>query len=324
MKQLSAFSATAKPISFYLSSEVLLSQRTHQLKIISYEGSSYKTDFWEGQGREFEDMTERMALRRLLPPTGGTIVEIGAGFGRLADLYSGYEQIILLDYSLSLLSEAQRAFGENPKYKFIAANVYNLPLAANLADAVVMIRVAHHLESIDTALVAIHRVLRGGKVFVMEFANKRNAKSIARFLLRKQDWSPFDVAPYEFVPLNFDFHPAWMRRALERSGFRTERELAISNFRLPALKKRVSPAVLSKIDNAIAGPGARLKLSPSILTKNVSTKPAAPAGGFLVCPKCGEDELDQTPGAIVCPACGTHWPVVGGIFDFRYPRPEGL
>ena len=299
-----------------------MSQRTRQLNVISYEGSSYKTDFWEGQGREFEDKTERKALRRLLPESGGTIIEVGAGFGRLADLYKNHEHIILLDYSLSLLSEARRTFGENSKYEFIAANVYNLPLADNLADTIVMIRVAHHLEDINAALAEIHRVLQGGKTFIMEFANKRNAKSITRFLLRKQRWSPFDPEPYEFVPLNFDFHPDWMREALERAGFRTEEELAISNFRLPILKKHISPDALANIDNAIAGPGALLKLSPSILTKNTSTKTPSPAEGDYICPKCRGHKLQHTPQAIICPDCNAHWPIIDGIIDFRYPRPK--
>ncbi|NJO83820.1 MAG: hypothetical protein HC828_14170 [Blastochloris sp.] len=53
-------------------------------KICDYEGSNYRTEFWEGRGREYEDQVERIALRRLLPPEGGRrLLEIGAGFGRL-------------------------------------------------------------------------------------------------------------------------------------------------------------------------------------------------------------------------------------------------
>ncbi len=299
-----------------------MTQQTHQPKIISYEGSSYKTDFWEGQGREFEDMTERRALQRLLPPSGGTIIEIGAGFGRLADMYSHYEQVILLDYSLSLLSEAKKVFGGNPKYKFIAANVYNLPFADNLADVVVMIRVAHHLESVKLALAEIQRVLQGGQTFILEFANKRNAKAIARYLLKKQAWSPFEKAPYEFVPLNYDFHPKWMKQTIRGAGFRTEEELAISNFRLSAIKRRVSPQTLAKIDNAIAGPGAALKLSPSVITKNIAIKQRSPSEGFFQCPKCGARELQHTEATIICPNCSSQWPIIDGIYDFRHPRPK--
>ena len=299
-----------------------MSQRTRQLKIISYEGSSYKTDFWEGQGREFEDLTERNALRRLLPPSGGTIMEIGAGFGRLADLYGGYDRVILLDYSLSLLSEAKKTFGKNPKYQFVAANVYHLPLVDDLIDTVVMIRVAHHLESVPAALSEVYRVLQGECAFILEFANKRNVKAITRYFLKKQSWSPFNREPYEFVPLNFDFHPRWMEQVIQHAGFRVEDELAISNFRLRAIKSRFSPQRLAKIDNMIAGPGAVLKLSPSVLTKNISKKQRVSTEGFFRCPKCGGAALDDVRTAVVCQACGAHWPVIGGIIDFRYPRPE--
>jgi len=299
-----------------------LSQKTRQLKIIDYEGSSYRTDFWEGQGREFEDLTERKALRRLLPKSGKTLIEVGAGFGRLADLYQHFEQVILLDYSISLLSEAQNRFGKDPRFRFVTASVYNLPFVDDLADAVVMIRVAHHLESIELAFSEIFRILQGGKTFILEFANKRNVKSIARYLLRRQDWSPFTQEPYEFVPLNFDFHPEWMQQAIQQAGFYIEEELAISNFRLQAIKKRISPSVLAQIDNAIAGPGASLKLSPSILTKNISTKQPASGEGLFQCPRCGSTDLLSTPDAIICSQCHERWLIIDGIFDFRYPRPE--
>ena len=39
--------------------------------ICDYEGTSYRARFWEGQGREYEDLAERIALKRLLPPRVG-------------------------------------------------------------------------------------------------------------------------------------------------------------------------------------------------------------------------------------------------------------
>ena len=38
--------------------------------ICDYEGSNYRTEFWEGKGRNYEDQVERIALRRLLPKHG--------------------------------------------------------------------------------------------------------------------------------------------------------------------------------------------------------------------------------------------------------------
>ena len=79
--------------------------------ICDYEGSAYRTEFW-GQGREYEDAVEREALRHLLPPAGRRLVEIGIGYGRLADLYGGYDEVIFFDYALSQLRQAQELWGE--------------------------------------------------------------------------------------------------------------------------------------------------------------------------------------------------------------------
>ena len=53
--------------------------------ILDYDGTgkaSYRADFWEGQGREYEDRVERAALERLLKPSSGErLLELGAGFG---------------------------------------------------------------------------------------------------------------------------------------------------------------------------------------------------------------------------------------------------
>ena len=83
-----------------------------QRRICDYEDSSYRTDFWEGQGREYEDLAERIALGHLMPPPGGRLIDIGGGFGRLSEFYKGYEQVIVLDYSRSLLRQAQAHLGK--------------------------------------------------------------------------------------------------------------------------------------------------------------------------------------------------------------------
>ena len=48
-------------------------------KICDYEGSKYRTDFWENQNREYEDRVERIAMRALLPARGNRLIEIGPG-----------------------------------------------------------------------------------------------------------------------------------------------------------------------------------------------------------------------------------------------------
>jgi hypothetical protein len=45
------------------------------------------------------------------------------------------------------------------------------------------------------------RVVAPGGVLVLEYANKRNLKSIARRLLGRQSWSPFEPGAVEYKPL---------------------------------------------------------------------------------------------------------------------------
>jgi SAM-dependent methyltransferase len=289
--------------------------------ICDYEGTSYRARFWEGQGREYEDLAERIALRRLLPPGGRRLLEIGAGFGRLAALYGGYDRVILLDYAISGLREAQQRLGRTGRFIYVAANLYHLPVAPRSCDTVVTVRVLHHVADVPAALQEIAGVLRRGGVYLLEYANKRNAKSVARYLLRRQAWSPFGTEPYEFAALNYDFHPAWMADQLGRAGFQVEGGLAVSHFRHPVFKRLASPETLAAADAAFQRVGAAWKLAPSIFLRG---RLAGPADGesetLFRCPACGGLALEQEPEALRCPVCASEWPVVDGLYDFRWPR----
>lgn len=292
--------------------------------VMDYEGSDYRERFWGRQNRAYEDLAERIALRKLLPPAGRRLVEIGAGFGRLADLYQGYDQIILLDYSRSLLREAQARLGDDPRFLYVAANVYQLPLVDAAVDTAVMVRVMHHLVDVPAALAQIRRVIAPDGCFVVEYASKRHLKAIARYLLRRQSWSPFDPAPYEFVPLNFDFHPDWMTRRLREAGLVIERELAVSHFRLPLLKRLVPAPWLAAADGRLQGVGALWKLTPSVFVRcHVSGRPPATLPTKLFqCPQCGGLLIRQGRG-LGCGLCQAVWRAEDGFYDFKEPLVSG-
>ena len=295
-----------------------MTKKLNQPQIIDYEGSPYRTDFWEGQGREYEDLAERSAIKKLLPSSGDIIMEAGAGFGRLAQLYNGYNKVLLVDYSLSLLQEAQQLWGDDERFTFVAASVYNLPFVDGLLDSLVMIRVMHHLQQPGAALSELSRLLSGDGDFILEYANKRNLKAIARYGLRRQDWSPFDLQPYEFVHLNYDFHPAWMSNIIQQSGLTIKRELAISSFRINKIKRVIPAQTLARIDTMVASPGAALKLSPSILVHCKKTGSHPKPDNLFQCPACQCTTLEEDHQVISCRGCGRNWPVVDGIYDFRY------
>ena len=288
--------------------------------ICDYEGSGYEQDFWEGQGRAYEDRVERIALRKLLPGSGRRALEIGAGFGRLTDELAGFDQVVLLDYSRSLLARARQRLGDG-RFTYVAADVYRLPFVPGSFDAATMIRVIHHLENVPTALRHIRQALAPNAAFVLEYANKRHLKAILRHLVGRQDWDPHSLEPVEFVRLNFDFHPQYMEAALGEAGFRVARRLPVSYFRLGALKRLVPIGLLAALDGWLQG-WAPL-YSPSVFTLNLATgvgpdhvdQPLR-----LRCPVCGGD-LHEMDGALACATagCGRRWGVREGIHDFKEP-----
>jgi SAM-dependent methyltransferase len=301
--------------------------------ICDYEGTSYRARFWEGQGRDYEDLAERAAIRRLLPPTGDRLIDLGAGFGRLASLYEGYRQVILLDYAKSGLREAQNRLGRDGRYTYVVGDIYHLPVRPATCDAALTVRVLHHLADMPTALNGIASLVKPGGTYLLEYANKRNLKAIVRYALRRQEWSPFALPPVEFAPLNFDFHPAWMARQLATAGFRIKSGLAVSHFRHPLFKKAISPARLAKLDAALQRVGAAWKLTPSVflLTTRSPQQVVQPENRIISnphplfrCPTCQGDLAVGEGGALLdCCRCTAQWAVDDGIYDFRTPVRAG-
>ncbi len=263
--------------------------------VIDYEGSGYRQDFWEGQGREYEDAVERIALRRLLPARGDRIAEIGAGFGRLADLYLGYNQIVLFDYSRTMLADAVRNWGHDQRFVFVAGDLYQMPLADSVLDALVMVRVMHHLADVPAALAQLQPLLHQRSAAVLEYANKRNLKAILRWSIGRQRWSPFEPTPLEFVDLNFDFHPRWMSARLGEAGLQVDARYGASHFRLQALKRRLPAAALARLDSYLFRVGGKFPLAPSVFVR--ASTPGAP----------GRPQFDTTPAQLFrCPACAAY------------------
>ena len=291
---------------------------TKQPRIIDYGESTYRDDFWV-KGREYEDLAERIALRKLLPPRGGRILEIGAGFGRLVPLYQGYDEIVLLDYSEALLQDARKVWGDG-KIRYAAANWYELPFADGAFDAVVSVRVLHHAEDLPALMREIARVLAPGGVYVLEFANKRNVKAIARYLLRRQTWSPFALEPVEFYPLHWDFHPRWMKDLLRGLGLAVEKELTVSHFRAQLLKRLMTARALAWADASLQWTGRFFQLTPSVFLKaRAAGAPTSNADRPLYrCPHCGGSPSPVAEG-LSC-SCGRLYPVQDGVILFKSPK----
>ena len=295
----------------------------NETPVCDYEGSDYRARFWQGQGRDYEDRVERVALRRLMPPTGDTLLDVGAGFGRLADEYDGYRRVVLFDYSRSLLREAQAHWGDDPRFLFVAGNWYALPFVDRLFATLVQVRTLHHAADAPALFRELSRVARPDAEYVLEFASKRNLKAMLRYAAGRQAWSPYDPEPIEFVPLNFDFHPDWIRARLSEAGFAPGRTLTASHFRFAPLKRVAPTGLLVALDSALQRTGGRLQLTPSVFVHSRRTRPGpvAPPEAFFACPTCRTPLGEPAGGALACanPACGRHWRVEDGLYDFKEP-----
>ncbi len=298
-----------------------------QPEICSYESSPWRTDFW--RGRDYEDRAERIALAKLLPPSRGRrrLVEIGAGFGRLAEFYAGYEHVILLDYARSMLQQAREQIASRPsplapRFTFVAADLYNLPLADSALDTAVTVRVLHHVADIPRAFAEIARVVRPQGTYVLEYANKRHLKAIIRHTLTLHSNStsnPFTLTPYEFVKLNFDFHPRYIDANLHAANLIPQAQRGVSIFRVALLKRVVPAGILAALDGLLQSPISKLYLSPSIFIRAQSAKTGAPAlnAALWRCVACGATDIAETCEALTCRACTRVYPMVDGIVDFR-------
>ncbi len=295
--------------------------------ICDYEGSNYQAAFW-GQGeREYEDRVEAIALKRLLPKEGRLLLEVGAGAGRNTLRYSGFERIVLLDYSRTQLEQAQKRLGTSARYVYVAADVYRLPFIEGLFDAATMIRTLHHMADPPAALGQVRNALAANAAFILEYANKLNLKAILRYWFGRQKWSPFSGEPVEFAELNFDFHPRSVRRWLEDLGFGIEKTLAVSHFHAGFIKRALPVSVLVFLDALLQWTGAAWQFTPSVFLearlisagRDAFEIPANPAE-FFKCPECGSSPLLEKKGYLRCPGCKRKWEVKDGIYDFRKPR----
>jgi ubiquinone/menaquinone biosynthesis C-methylase UbiE len=296
--------------------------QTQRPPICDYDGSDYQTSFWEMGGRAYEDGAEAIALRRLMPAQGELLLELGAGAGRNTPRYQGFRRIVLLDYSLTQLQQAQARLGKSERYIYVAADIYRLPFPPARFDAATMIRVLHHMADAPQALREVQRVLQTGAVFILEFANKQNLKAILRYWLGRQPWSPFTQEPVEFAALNFDFHPAAIRRWLRESGFEVHRHLTVSHFRIALMKRFLPVDWLIKMDSLAQLTGDWWQLTPSVFVQaKVKAQPGKiqvrEAQALFACPQCRHFPLEESDQEMVCPACSLHFEIKDGIYDFR-------
>lgn len=243
-------------------------------QVCDYQGTDYKKNFWEEADRRYEEAAEKMVLAKLLPQSGQSIIDLGAGFGRLTPIYAPrFQKVVVFDYAQDLLDQARAELPAQVgpanfrKIEFKQGDIYHLPFPDQSFAVAVSVRVFHHLEDLPAALAEIKRILKPGGLGIFEFANKRNFLEILRWLARRPNARPFDQAPFARGRLYYNFHPDYVRRHLRDLGFIIESQRSVSNFRLPLFKKILPVGWLVLLDRLFMGPLGFMGGGPSLFLR---------------------------------------------------------
>jgi ubiquinone/menaquinone biosynthesis C-methylase UbiE len=230
--------------------------------------------YWEG--RDYEHCAEEIVLAEFLAKTGKvqSILDVGAGYGRLTPVYSNFgSKITITDPSDKLLQIA-RKHNKGRKFTITKGLLSDLPkLVGKKHDLVIMVRVMHHIPEIETALTALSELIKPGGYLILEFANKRHFKSLCSEMAKgnfsfSRDLSPKEVKSEKLkhtktIPF-FNYHPKVMVEAINNKGFTIHSIRSVSNFRALFLKKYIPKGVLLKLEKIVQKSLARFYFGPSI------------------------------------------------------------
>jgi SAM-dependent methyltransferase len=252
---------------------------------------SYRDAFWAS--RAYEDLCDRIALRALLPTSGGQLLDLGAGFGRLSDEYAAFGHVTLVDASPAMIQAALERVGGDPRFTVIQAEATDIPMPSGSVDVVVAVRLILHVRNPEAVFAEVARVLRPGGLFILEFPNRNHLLARVRHLARRQEWAPGDPESHEYRAGHFSHQPATIAGQLRGAGLVPVRRRAVSLFRLGRLKRLIPARYLARLESPLQAPLGRLAPSPSvyIASRNRSRHALAAATA-----------LAEQPSAAVAPA----------------------
>lgn len=283
-----------------------------------YEGIEYK-EFWNGLQRRKLDELEHAIVRDLLPVSGRRIIDVGCGYGRLSDCYMDrFQQVVMLDGSTSLLRQAfERTSG---RAICVAGDVTHLPFRPAAFDAVLMVRVFHHIPDSQACLSELSRILCRDGRFIFSYRNKRNILRALQWLLNRNGENPFTIEPAGVGSTLISHHPNTIHRMLLKSGFENIQYYGAGVFdwlagKLGAMGRWIPPG------RRVAGLLGSGKIAPWILCGAIAGESAnlidaGEISDLLQCPACGGGISSEKQGYL-CVKCKRNYPVEDGVIDMR-------
>lgn len=231
--------------------------------------------YWHG--RDYEHLSEVIALNHLLKkiPNNINLADIGCGYGRLAPCYlKKSKKAFLVEPSKSLLKIGKDRL-KSKKLMFINSDIDKATqkIKPHSLDAVVMVRVMHHLKDSEKTLKAIDSLLTQKGYLILEFANKLHGKALFKNLIKGDLMYPLDIEPEnklseknkdtECLPF-LNYHPDKLKQVLKEHNYKLLDSRSVSNVRIPIIKKLLPLNLLLSIERALQKPCASLNFGPSI------------------------------------------------------------
>ena len=241
-----------------------------------YDSFDYPA-YW--QTRLYEDGSECMALTQLFKEinASGKMVDLGGGYGRLANLYSQFfTDCLVIEPSIDLINIGRKRMTDL-KRDNVSFRQGSLPrisfLKSNLFDVALMIRVIHHINDVQPSLKEAARILKKDGYLIIEIANKihflaRIKEYLSGNFRFTKDFSPVDRRSPKSIRENKIFfinhHPEKIKQELEKLGFTIIDQLSVSNFRSEFLKKMFPLKFLLFLEIIFQRPLAGKYFGPSI------------------------------------------------------------
>lgn len=283
-----------------------------------YEDVAYNKH-WEGASQGRLDALERHIVGSMLPQSGQRILDLGGGYGRLSSVYKNrFDDIVLLDGSMSLLMEARRLLGGQAT--LIAGDIGSLPFKTSCFDCVLTIRVLQHVTDLPRVLGEMRRILSGRGSLVFSYHNKRNAHRVLHYLDSRKKGDPFSLDSEEISPTLISHHPERFDRLLQDAGFgpaRYEGTAVVDAWAavMERLGSRSTPGA------AWAPAMGRLRLAPWLIgcasaPGTTVVQHADSVEDLLACPQC-RGGLVRIGSTFECRRCSLTYPLVDDIVDFR-------
>jgi ubiquinone/menaquinone biosynthesis C-methylase UbiE len=225
--------------------------------------------YWDG--RDYENESERLALKRLLKDHHfNHAADIGGGYGRLCIFLEQYaDKVTLAEPSQQQLDIGKDFLKDHPEIDRVLTQADDLKFKDKSLDLITMIRVMHHLPDPSAEFAEIKRVMTDDGVFILEVANFIHARNRLKYIMRakKLPTEPVDIRSKQHKNKDeiafVNHNPKTVINQLAHAGLRVEKTLSVSNLRSPGLKKIVPMHLMLAVENMMQAPLAKSYFGPS-------------------------------------------------------------